>query len=218
MNCKKCGNDFQPSKGLLNYCSMSCRNSRERTDEVKEKIRQSMKNGLASGTIPSYEDRLDRMTEQEREKFLSRMKEINLEQKKKSRDLIMNADFETLSFERLRKRIIYEQDEKCNFCGISEWMGKPISLELEHKDGNHHNNTRNNLEALCPNCHSQTPTFRGRNIKNKVKKNLITDEELLSTLISNNFNMRQSLIEVGMAAKGANYNRCHKLKRLYLSE
>ena len=177
-----------------------------------------MKNGLVSGTIPSYEDRLDRMTEQEREKFLSRMKEINLEQKKKSRDLIMNADFETLSFERLRKRIIYEQDEKCNFCGISEWMGKPISLELEHKDGNHHNNTRNNLEALCPNCHSQTPTFRGRNIKNKVKKNLITDEELLSTLISNNFNMRQSLIEVGMAAKGANYNRCHKLKRLYLSE
>ncbi len=218
MNCKKCGNEFEPSKGLMNYCSMACRNSRERSDEVKEKIRQSMKNGLSSGKIPSYEERLARMSEEDRERFLKRMKEINLEQKKKARDLIMTAEFETLSFERLRKRIIYEQDEKCNSCGISEWMSKPISLELEHKDGNHYNDSRDNLEALCPNCHSQTPTFRGRNIKNKVKRSMISDDELLSAMISNNFNMRQSLIEVGLTPKGANYNRCHKLKRLYLSE
>lgn len=218
MNCKKCGNEFEPSKGLTNYCSMSCRNSRERPDEVKEKIRQSMKNGLASGKILSYEERLNRMSEQDRERFLNRMKEINLEQKKKARDLIMTADFETLSFERLRKRIIYEQDERCNSCGISEWMGKPISLELEHKDGDHHNDLRDNLEALCPNCHSQTPTFRGRNIKNKDKRNVISDDELLSAMISNSFNMRQSLIEVGLTPKGGNYKRCHKLKRLYNSE
>jgi hypothetical protein len=218
MNCKKCGNEFEPSKGLLSYCSMSCRNSRERSDDVKQKISQTMKNSFASGKAPSYQERLNRMSDEEREKFIRRSREIADQQKAKAKEHIMSAPFESLSFERLRKRVIYEQDGKCNLCGIDDWLGKPISLELEHKDGNHHNNLRDNLEALCPNCHSQTPTFRGRNIKGRKQKVLITDDELLIALIQNKFNMRQSLIHVGLAAKGANYNRCHKLKRLYLSE
>jgi Zn finger protein HypA/HybF involved in hydrogenase expression len=51
----------------------------------------------------------------------------------------------------------------CNNCGISNWNNKPISLELEHKDGNYKNNSPENIELLCPNCHSQTPTFKGKN-------------------------------------------------------
>ena len=51
----------------------------------------------------------------------------------------------------------------CNKCGGSHWMGQDIPLELEHKDGNHHNNSLDNLELLCPNCHAQTPTYRGKN-------------------------------------------------------
>jgi len=216
MNCKKCGNKFEPSKGLLNYCSMSCRNSRERSDEVKQKISSTMKSGILSGRIPSFNERLNRMSNEERENFIRRMREITDEQKAKAKENIMTAPFETLSFERLRKRVIYEQNKRCNGCGISEWMGKPISLELEHKDGNHHNNIRTNLEALCPNCHSQTSTFRGRNKQNK--RLLVSDEELLKSMVSNNFNIRQSLIEVGMTPKGGNYKRCYKLKELYLSE
>jgi hypothetical protein len=216
MNCKKCGNKFEPSKGLMNYCSMSCRNSRERSDEVKEKIRQGVKNGLLSGKIPNYQQRIDRMTEKQRDQFFSRLKQIAETKKENAINEIMSVPFESLSFERLRKRVIYEQNERCNGCGISEWMGKPISLELEHKDGNHHNNIRTNLEALCPNCHSQTSTFRGRNKQNK--RLLVSDEELLKSMVSNNFNIRQSLIEVGMTPKGGNYKRCYKLKELYLSE
>jgi hypothetical protein len=218
MNCKKCGNEFEPSKGLLNYCSMACRNSRERTDEVKDKISKTLKNSIATGKVMSYQERLNNMTDADRESFLKRMREITESQKKIAREKIMSEPFESLSFERLRKRVIYEQDERCNSCGIDSWMGKQISLELEHKDGNHFNDLRENLEALCPNCHSQTPTFRGRNIKNKKQKNLITDDELLIVLIQNEFNMRQSLIQVGLAPKGSNYNRCHRLKRLYISE
>ena len=168
MNCKKCRNKFEPSKGLLNYCSMSCRNSRERSDEVKQKISSTMKSGILSGRIPSFNERLNRMSNEDRENFIRRMREITDEQKAKAKENIMTAPFETLSFERLRKRVIYEQDEKCNSCGIDEWMSKPISLELEHKDGNHHNNLRDNLEALCPNCHSQAETY---GVKNKKSKN-----------------------------------------------
>ena len=52
---------------------------------------------------------------------------------------------------------------RCNNCGGTHWMGQDIPLELEHKDGNHHNNSLDNLELLCPNCHAQTSTYRGKN-------------------------------------------------------
>lgn len=51
----------------------------------------------------------------------------------------------------------------CNSCGLTEWLNKPIPLELEHKDGNSSNNKLENLELLCPNCHSFTSTYRGKN-------------------------------------------------------
>lgn len=51
----------------------------------------------------------------------------------------------------------------CSICGLSDWLSKPITLEMDHIDGNSTNNTIENLRLLCPNCHSQTPTFRGKN-------------------------------------------------------
>lgn len=49
--------------------------------------------------------------------------------------------------------------EKCECCGISEWMGKPITIQLHHKDGDHTNNEIDNIAELCPNCHSQTDSY-----------------------------------------------------------
>lgn len=43
---------------------------------------------------------------------------------------------------------------KCNCCGIDEWMGKPLVLEVDHIDGCYWNNTFENLQFLCPNCHT----------------------------------------------------------------
>lgn len=50
-------------------------------------------------------------------------------------------------------------------CGISEWHGKAIKLQIHHIDGDHFNNELDNLQILCPNCHSQTDTYAGK--KNK---------------------------------------------------
>lgn len=52
---------------------------------------------------------------------------------------------------------------KCELCGISTWRNNTIRLELHHKDGNHKNNKLDNLQILCPNCHSQTNNFRSKN-------------------------------------------------------
>jgi predicted HNH restriction endonuclease len=43
-------------------------------------------------------------------------------------------------------------------------MGQPIPLEIDHIDGNPENSARENFRLVCPNCHAQTPTYRGRNI------------------------------------------------------
>ena len=67
--------------------------------------------------------------------------------------------------------------EQCYNCGLTEWLGKKISLELEHINGNRFDNRIENLIILCPNCHSQTTTYRGRGKKNHrilfTKKNYI---------------------------------------------
>jgi hypothetical protein len=54
-------------------------------------------------------------------------------------------------------------EESCHECGITEWRGKPLSLCLHHINGINDDNRIENLAVLCPNCHSQTKNFAGRN-------------------------------------------------------
>jgi transposase-like protein len=54
-------------------------------------------------------------------------------------------------------------EESCHECGITEWRGKPLSLCLHHVNAINDDNRIENLAVLCPNCHSQTENFAGRN-------------------------------------------------------
>lgn len=62
---------------------------------------------------------------------------------------------------------------KCSFCGISTHEGERIVLQLEHIDGDHLNNKKENICLLCPNCHSQTDTYKGKNVGKgtRIKRN-----------------------------------------------
>ena len=74
----------------------------------------------------------------------------------------------TYSRNHLKNKIIkYNMIEyKCVECGLTEkWNNKPISLQLEHKNGINNDNRIENLEFLCPNCHSQTSTYAGKALK-----------------------------------------------------
>lgn len=61
------------------------------------------------------------------------------------------------------------KEKKCEECGLTEWMGKPINLELHHKNGDPRDNRLENLEIMCPNCHSYTDTYSGKNQKLNIK-------------------------------------------------
>lgn len=68
---------------------------------------------------------------------------------------------------RLKQRLINEglKQEVCENCLLDCWLGGPIPLELHHIDGDRKNNQMSNLKLLCPNCHTLTGNYRGKNRK-----------------------------------------------------
>lgn len=72
---------------------------------------------------------------------------------------------------KLRIKLLAEglKENKCEICGITKWLGKPIVCQLHHIDGNNQNNNLENLQILCPNCHSQTENYCGSANVNKTK-------------------------------------------------
>ena len=127
----------------------------------------------------------------------------------RAKKYISTTPFEQLGY-KCRKRVIMEdQNGACAICSLTNWYGLPISFEIDHIDGNSKNNNRSNLRMLCPNCHSQTPTWRGRNVS-RVHSVVISDLELIMALKTTK-NIRQALFSVNLAAKGGNYKRAKKL-------
>ena len=129
--------------------------------------------------------------------------------KKKALEKYESGKYKHLSNASIKK-ILLTSGKKyvCDECGISEWNGQKLSLHLEHIDGDSFNNKIENLKFLCPNCHSVTETYCGRNKNTGLKK---VSDEILLTSLKNNSNIRQALIEVGLSPRGGNYVRAHKL-------
>jgi hypothetical protein len=65
----------------------------------------------------------------------------------------------------LRRRLLKAglKEERCEQCGLDEWRGAPLRVTLHHANGDAYDNRLENLMFLCPNCHSQTSNFSGRN-------------------------------------------------------
>jgi hypothetical protein len=120
----------------------------------------------------------------------------------------------------LRRRLLKEKlfEYKCYSCGLSEWLNQPIPLELEHIDGNHANNLLENLTLLCPNCHAQTPTYRGRNRKLAGVAHLADARGLNPRSKEKNLEAGSNPVtrtcECGAKTMGKQCKHCFNLKRL----
>ena len=106
--------------------------------------------------------------------------------------------------------LIEERGHQCECCGLAEWMNKPITLELEHIDGDNRNNVKENLKLLCPNCHSYTDTWKGKNSVRLKEKKYVEDDVFIEALNTTK-NVRQALLKLGLTPKGANYERAYNL-------
>ena len=100
----------------------------------------------------------------------------------------------------------------CANCGnIGEWNGQSLTLQIDHINGINNDNRKENLRWLCPNCHSQTSTYTG---KNKTKKEVInfTVEEAINALHQTS-NVNQATKLLGCAQGGANWMRINQIKK-----
>jgi hypothetical protein len=69
----------------------------------------------------------------------------------------------SISGRALAKRLVaLGRAYKCEWCGVTEWRGKRLVLHVDHANGINNDNRLLNLRLLCPNCHSQTPTYGNR--------------------------------------------------------
>jgi hypothetical protein len=142
------------------FCSRTCANSRSFSVESRQKKSVSAK--AAWDSLPVEVQRAkSEVLANHSHRPVKNTAEASLTN-------LLARDWDSLGVQYKRLRVILEQDGKCNGCSISHWREQPITLEYEHKDGNNANNARDNVEALCPNCHSQTSTWRGR--KNGVRQ------------------------------------------------
>lgn len=63
----------------------------------------------------------------------------------------------------IRGYLLLTREHKCEECKLKIWNDKPITLESHHKNGNHKDNSEENLMLICPNCHSQTENYKAKN-------------------------------------------------------
>jgi len=176
MICQYCGYIINSLYGSGRFCNSKCAHgfsSKDKRKEISQKVSLKLKGKPSKnkGKISpfkniSFNERYGELRAKEiitkivnnRSKIYSY--KIPKIKKIKIIPSIYYCNFDDLSKRNKRKRILFEQNNTCNLCNIYDWNTHKLILELHHKDGNSKNETRNNMEYLCPNCHSQTKTFR----------------------------------------------------------
>lgn len=171
--CKQCGTPLHYESRRNQFCSKSCaailNNTRRRIQKIKETnhnqgcIQVVVNNNICKCCgipIPSYR------------KFCSLECHRKYKWNKKVREIEDSGFFmggrgrtnqgeASRSF--VRKYLSQKFGYKCFICGTSEWCGKPLTLIVDHFDGNPLNNKVENFRLVCPNCDSQLSTYKARN-------------------------------------------------------
>lgn len=201
--CETCNNNHDGAYGSGRFCASKCArafSTKDKRQEINEKVSKKLKGKTPEGfAAMQTREAKDKATASHR----ARSQVIRVKKEK----AISLKPFDDVAIGTKKKRILEEQNNLCNRCGLGEWMGEPLVLELEHKDGDRTNNKRNNLECLCPNCHSLTKTWRGRNTPFQRR---VTDEDYILALRQTR-SIHQALLALGLAPKGNNYTRAKRL-------
>lgn len=201
MKCENCNSDHTGNYGSGRFCTAKC--ARGFSTKLKRaEINQTVSEKLSGReSTLSKEDRIA-IAKKANAAKIARWHE-------KSRERLANLSFDELNNKEKRKKIFEEQSGCCSVCKLKEWNSQPITLELDHISGNRQNESRENLRLICPNCHSQTHTYKTKNVVNpgKIK---FTDDEIAEVLLKGD-SLYKVLIELGLNPHGGNYTRLRRI-------
>ena len=142
--CEFCKTDYSTKSHMSKYCSSTCGKLSKIYVSYEEYSIKKIKQPIQNLAVPVLED--DDIKYTSKYEYWSAGNVCT-----------------TITNPTLRRYLKELYGAKCSCCGISNWNNKEITLEVEHIDGNSSNNLVNNVCLLCPNCHSQTSTYKGRN-------------------------------------------------------
>ena len=161
-----CGQEAKfVTKGGKNICSKSANSCPSNRQKNRNSVLRAYQNGL--DPVSRYQ----RLSQETKDKMAWNRG-------------ARHADFSYGGKGQHKNALVLERGHRCESCKLDKWLEKPITLELEHVDGDRKNNTRKNLKLLCPNCHSQTPTWRRGNGKSGWKRKRYTDEQMIEVIKS----------------------------------
>lgn len=144
--CPNCDKKLPYSKRYNKFCNQSCSASYNNRGVLRVKSNN-----------PIHCAHCGNVKETRQNKYCDACIEDNVYSNKKT-------NLEDAESDRVRKRIIIdERGHQCENCGLTEWLGQEIPIELDHIDGNPDNNDSSNLRLICPNCHALTETYKGAN-------------------------------------------------------
>lgn len=209
--CENCQKQTNIKYGSGRFCTNTCARSfstKSKRKEINDKVSKKLKNRKPTGNTKPFQKGFD-----PRRKTWSKEERIELSKRVKAviNEKYMSYSFDDLPYPRKKKRVFSEQNNSCLICKITKWNGKSITFELDHIDGNNKNNDRTNLRVLCPNCHSQTDTWKSKRVSGLEK---ITDEEIINALQTYK-SINLALKSLNLAWAG-NIHRINKIIKKYL--
>lgn len=139
----------------------------ERKDEILEWIKEDLPNAEIARRLKCKVDTLKSYYTKMGITYSGNMSGKGIKGSSKERKSAEElAKSPTVGSHRLKLRLLEDgvKEYKCECCGLTEWMGEPIALELHHVNGVKDDLRMENLQILCPNCHAFTDNYRGRNI------------------------------------------------------
>lgn len=148
-SCKYCSTQFLYEKRMNKFCASSCsaKYNNDRTNHNKKRGIYAKQKYCINCNAPVANKMCDQTCQGEYKWKQNKKKVIE-----------GNGTSATV-----KRYLLEEHGNKCNKCKNVEWNGIPIAIEIEHIDGNSDNNSLDNVELLCPNCHAQTPTYKAKN-------------------------------------------------------
>lgn len=177
INCEYCGrNDFS-EYGSLRFCTKKCARGFSTSINrrgISEKTSLSLKGRRVGGALfhknpafrnsANWQETVAKISQTH--KNIAKINWIRTREDRLAR-LYISGD-KLVAGQRIKKSLIKDgiKSDICECCDIGPvWNGKPITLELDHRNGNRMDNTLENLRIICPNCHSQTDTYKAKNSK-----------------------------------------------------